>query len=304
MPRLAGRVVQLEYLQERGAMVRDRPFRPGRARRRPDGHTAGVDLKLPEPVAPGFERWVASNRERALETLTFAEIRKGAQALSSLYLERRGAGRVAERSVEGRGKRAAFASYYAPLHFLATAGVLQCIGADFLKGVTRVHDLGCGTGAVGAAVVAFAPERVDVSAIDRSGWALAEAKRSYQAFGARARTRRGILPRDLPRKSSDEDLFVLGWFANELASDERDALFAALLRHLEGGARLLLLEPLAGGVSPWWSEAVAFFESAGVRAGPEKWQIERPDWIAQLDRATLLDHRSVGARYLIAGQGA
>jgi SAM-dependent methyltransferase len=260
-----------------------------------------VDLTLPESVAPGFDRWVADNAARALETLTFAEIRKGAQALSSLYLERRGGGRVAERSVEGRGKRAAFASYYAPLHFLATVGVLQSVGADFLGAATRVHDLGCGTGAVGAAVAALSPGRIEVSAIDRSGWALAEAKRSYQAFGARARTRRGVLPRDLPRKSGPEDLFVLGWFANELASSEREALFAALLRHVEAGARMLMLEPLAGGVSPWWSECVATFESVGAHARQEKWQIERPDWVAQLDRASLLDHRSVGARYLVAG---
>ena len=275
----------------------------GRAARGAPGHNAGVDLELPERVEAGFDRWVESNSERALEGLTFSEIRKGAQALSSLYLERRGDGRVAERSVEGRGKRAAFASYYAPLHFLATAGVLQSIGADFLRGLARIHDLGCGTGAVGAAVAAFAPEPVEVCAIDRSGWALGEARRSYQAFGVRARTRRGVLPRDLPRKSGPEDLFALGWFANELAAEQREALFVALLRHVESGARLLLLEPLAGGVSPWWSECVATFEPVGARVGREKWQIDRPSWIAQLDRASLLDHRSVGARYLVAGQG-
>ena len=254
---------------------------------------------MPEAVQAAFERWVTGSSARALESLTFAEIRKGAQALSSLYVERRGEGRVAERSVEGRGKRAAFATYYAPLHFLATAGVVLQAGEEFLSEVERVHDLGCGTGAAGAAVAALAARPIELRGLDRSGWALAEAKQSYAEFGARARVKRGTLPRDWPRKLGPGDLVVLGWMVNELADAQRDQVLEAAGRAVEGGAKLLLLEPLAGRVSPWWSEWSPRFEALSIAPGQCKWQIARPGWIAQLDKASLLNHRSIGARYFI-----
>lgn len=271
---------------------------PPHARCAAGRHTGRVDLGLSEGQRAVFEQWVEGVSARALESLTFAEIRKGVQALSSLYVERRRGGRIAERSVEGRGKRAAFASYYAPLHFLTAVGVLRETGGDFLDGVSRVHDLGCGTGAAGAAVVAIMPQRLEVRALDRSGWALKEAAHSYAAFGAPARVKRGVLPRDLPRSTGAGDLLLLGWLVNELADAQRDALLSALLERVEGGAKLLLLEPLSGAISPWWKQWLPRFEAAGIAAGQSKWEIERPDWVVRMDRASLLNHRSVGARYL------
>ena len=70
---------------------------PQQSSRRCAGRTAillSMQIKLPEPLHDAFERWVAGVSARALESLTFAEVRKGAQALSSLYLERRREGRV------------------------------------------------------------------------------------------------------------------------------------------------------------------------------------------------------------------
>src|SRR6187549_1523528 len=69
------------------------------------------------------------------------------RALSSAYVERRHA--VAS-GLDGAGKRAAFALYYAPLHFRATSHVLHAVGAASPPPRTIV-DLGCGTGAAGAA---------------------------------------------------------------------------------------------------------------------------------------------------------
>ena len=48
------------------------------------------------------------------------------------------------------GKRAAFALFYAPLHFMAVTAVVQALGADAPPPASIV-DLGCGTGVAGAA---------------------------------------------------------------------------------------------------------------------------------------------------------
>jgi hypothetical protein len=97
-----------------------------------------------------FDAWHAALRRRFERDLTFAEIRKGVQALSSLYVSRRS--RLSESAAvfDGEGKRAAFALYYAPLHFIITHHVVGEIGFDAVP-AAKLWDLGCGTGAGGAA---------------------------------------------------------------------------------------------------------------------------------------------------------
>jgi SAM-dependent methyltransferase len=228
--------------------------------------------------------------------LEFKEIRKGAQALSWLYVERRAGADLAARAVEGRGKRAALATYYAPLHFLATHYALAGIGPSRFGAVRRVVDLGCGTGAAGAAVARML-DVADVVAIDRSGFALSEARHTYAAFGLLAQTKRALLPDAAPRPQAG-DLWVLGWAVNELDAGARDGLGARVVGALQRGVRLLLLEPLAGGVSPWWAEWCSALGAHGVVDFESKTRIVQPEWIARLDRAAALDHRVVGARVL------
>src|SRR5258705_12172164 len=103
--------------------------------------------------------------------LTFAEVRKGLQALSSLYVERRQkiAGGAA---LEGAGKRAAFALYYGPAHFLLVRAIVRALGAT--SGLRTVLDLGCGTGAAGAAWALETGAAVD--GVERCGWAGGETR--------------------------------------------------------------------------------------------------------------------------------
>ena len=55
-----------------------------------------------------WNRWLTALEQRALADLTFAEVRRGVQALSSLYVERRE--RLQETGALGsRAKQAAFA---------------------------------------------------------------------------------------------------------------------------------------------------------------------------------------------------
>jgi SAM-dependent methyltransferase len=257
-------------------------------------------IALPDDVRRRFDAWLAAEIERE-KPLGVREIRQGVRALSALYVEERGRGELARRAVGGAARRAALATYYAPLHFLvAFAAGAALLGAR--PAPRRVLDLGCGTGAAGAAAALATDGAAAVLAVDRSPWALGRARRTYAAFGLAARTRRGALPAALPGLRAG-DLAVLGWAVNELGAEARAHLLSALARGVARGARLLLLEPLAAAASPWWDEAAARLATAGVRATLFKRALERPAWIETLDAAAGLDHRTLGARVL-AGPAA
>lgn len=258
--------------------------------------------KLKPPAAPGlsrelqerFEAWIEA--AAASEPLRFPELRKGVQALSARYVERRGKSGATAGAFSGAGLRTAFASFYAPLHFLAAHYVALELPASFRSGVRRVVDVGAGTGAVGAAV-SLAAGQAPVLALDRSGWALAESRQSFRLLGTRGRTRRVELPDGLPRLGRG-DLITAGYVLNELPVKAREQLTVTFARALESGARLLVLEPLARGISPWWEESARRLTPSGVEAALFKWRIERPAWIERLDDASGLDHREIGARAL------
>jgi SAM-dependent methyltransferase len=244
-----------------------------------------------------FDAWLEAARSRQLQGLELRDVRKGVQALGALYLERRPGADLGARAREGRAKRAALATCYAPLHFLAVHHALASIGPARLGSIDGVVDLGCGTGGAGAAA-AIAVGAARVLAIDRSGFALDEARRTLAAFGLHATTRRGRLPAaaPAPRPAS---LWVLGWVVNELDDAARDALLGTLQRALAGGVALLLLEPLAGPVSPWWRSFALALAPHGVEEPRFKVRLALPEWIARLDRAAGLDHRVLGARVLV-----
>jgi len=102
---------------------------------------------------------MAALERRHLSQLGFAEVRRALQALSSLYVERRG--RLASgAALESEGKRAAFALFYGPLHFLVVRGMVRALGASSPP-PGRIVDLGCGSGAAGAAWALEAGGRAD-----------------------------------------------------------------------------------------------------------------------------------------------
>lgn len=254
-----------------------------------------------------FDAWQERALARFLPPLTFPELRRGVQALSSLYVERRGGGDLASRSLEGAGKRAAFACFYAPLHFLTLAHALK---DETLGAPRRIVDVGCGTGAAGAAlacVLASAPApRPRLLALDRSGFALGETRHTHAAFGLRGATRRGVLPGALPPLGRG-DLAIVAWCANELSEEARGGLLAALLGGAAQGAAVVVAEPLATGAAPWWRDWVGAFAPAGGRAREARARLTLPDSLARLDRAAGLDHEELGARVLVvpgAGLGS
>src|SRR5258707_8699817 len=96
-----------------------------------------------------FTRWMAALEARHLAELTFPEVSRALRALSSTYVERRQ--KLAEgAALSGAGKRAAFALFYGPLHYLLLTHIIERL-PDATADVRTLPDLGCGTGASGAA---------------------------------------------------------------------------------------------------------------------------------------------------------
>src|SRR3954470_13269063 len=92
---------------------------------------------------------MAALEAKHLAALTFSEVSRALRALSSTYVERREK-LAAGAALSGAGKRAAFALFYGPLHFLLLAHIVDNLpGAK--TDVQTLVDLGCGTGASGAA---------------------------------------------------------------------------------------------------------------------------------------------------------
>jgi hypothetical protein len=242
-------------------------------------------------VTDPFLAWFAALERRHLEALEFREVRKALQALSSLYVERRG--RLAEgAALDSAGKRAAFALFYGPLHFLLIRSIVRELKAAAVP-PRAVLDLGCGTGAAGAAWALECVPKPAIEGIDASGWATGEAGWTYARLGLKGQARRGDLAR--VALGGRETAVVAAFTVNELEATARDALRARLLDH--DGA-VLVVEPLARGVTPWWPEWEAAFRAAGGRADEWRFPAALPKALKLLDRAAGLDHAQLIARSL------
>jgi precorrin-6B methylase 2 len=244
-----------------------------------------------------FDGWLADLEARHLADLAFPEVSRALRALSSAYVERRD--RLTRgAALNGAGKRAAFALFYGPLHFLLVREVVARLPQACERQRTIV-DLGCGTGAAGAAWASACRRAPRVMGIDRHPWALQEAARTYHAFGLQARTERALVgERRLPKEPAS---FVAAFTANELDEASRAALLAQLVERIGRGDRVLIVEPIARRTAPWWSAWQREIEAAGGRADEWRIPVERPPIVAKLDRAAGLDHRELTGRSLYAG---
>ena len=185
---------------------------PRRRRRTPRGRwEAPLCRRCRRSSRSASSGWIEAAAAR--EPLTFPEIRRGVRALSARYVESRGEDGGVAGALGGAGLRAAFTTYYAPLHFLTAFAAALSLPAAWRTGIERVIDLGAGTGAVGAAL-ALAAGGAPVLALDRAAWALGEARRTFSALGVAGRTRRAELPAGVPSLRPG-DLLSAGFVLNE-----------------------------------------------------------------------------------------
>jgi len=243
------------------------------------------------------DAWYAALEARHLATLTFTEVRRALQALSFLYVERRDRlGRGA--ALDGAGKRAAFALFYGPLHFLIVREIVRALHA-FDPPPRRIVDLGCGTGAAGAAWALSAGGRPAVSGVEGSGWAIGEAEWNLRTLGVTATLRRGNLV-GAPLGAAGEGI-VAAYAVNELDDGARAELLRRLLAAHGKGSRVLVVEPIARGPAPFWPAWVDAFRAAGGRDDTWRFPAAFPERMRLLDKAAGLDHREMTARSLWIG---
>jgi SAM-dependent methyltransferase len=238
-----------------------------------------------------FDKFLEALEQRHLADLRFSDVTRALRALSSAYVERRETALAGGAALDGAGKRAAFALYYGPIHFLLVQHIMRELGGMPAPGT--IVDLGCGTGVAGAAVASVAGA-TQVRGIDTHPWALDEARFTYRSLGLGGETRRAHAAKT--RFPPDTSFIVAAFVVNELSERDR----AALLANLKG-QRALIIEPISRRISPWWPEWEKAFIAAGGRSDEWKFRIEPPPIVKRLARAAGLHPEVLTARSLLRG---
>ena len=242
---------------------------------------------------PDLESWLAALEERHLANLTRPELTRALRALSSCYVERRD--RLAHGgALEGAGKRAAFALFYAPLHFLAVTQIVHALGAHERR-LREIVDLGCGTGAAGAAWTMASTDRPSVAGIDRSAWAVQEANWTYRHFSLRGRATIADVVRTSPR-ADPRSAVLLAYAVNELAPEARRTLLERIVDRARAGAAVLIVEPIARRGADWWNEWSSRLTSEGARVDEWRFTAELPALLRSIAKGAGLDPRELTAR--------
>ena len=255
------------------------------------------------------ESWIDAVLARHTAALTTTEFNRALRALSVRYVERR-ASLAARSPIDSAGKRSAFAAFYAPLHFLTTREIVRALGAHTGQFDTIV-DLGCGTGVASAAWAMECSGRPKLQGIDKDDWAIGEAKWNWMSLGLAGRATRGDMVRSLEAlvspaatrgaRGSSRTAIVAGWSINELDNASRERLLPLLVTAANRGAKVLVIEPLARGVTPWWDEWAEAFGAAGGRADEWKFDVALPAPLARIDDTAGFSREGLGARTMGSG---
>ena len=242
-----------------------------------------------------LDSFLSAARERYLADLTQPELTRALRALSSIYVERRS--KLASGDAMGTaGKRAAFALFYGPLHFLTVREISRALTAAS-GASSRVVDLGCGTGAAGGA---WALETgAGIEGYDVNAWAVAEAAWTYRTLGLRGSARR--VPIDRVKLHDTRSDLIVAYVLNELPGDARERMRGRLFEASRNGHRLVIVEPLARAAAPWWPEWERDALACGGRADEWRFKVALPEFLRTLDKGAGLDHRELTARSLAIG---
>jgi hypothetical protein len=258
-------------------------------------------------LAMSHGEWLRALIDRHTSPYSRPEFLKAVRALSSRYVENRD--RLGWRSpLDSAGKRSAFAGFYAPLHYVTTRAIVRSLPVP--PRLSRIVDLGCGTG---VAALAWAEGRVSppvIAGIDHSAWALEEMRWNCQRLGLSCRTHRASLVDALAREgagsrraSLDGTGFLCAWSLNELPGAERDRAQTGLLAAHARGACVLVIEPMALSAVPWWAGWVGPVTAAGGRTDEWRFEPALPVELAELDAAAGFRREHLTARSFWLGHG-
>ena len=256
-----------------------------------------------------FDDWLAAAEKRYLADLTRPELGRALRALSSCYVERRG--KLAEGApLATAGKRAAFALFYGPLHFLTVRAIAQNsiaveaqhaspseLGTGQPSSARPVYDLGCGTGAAGAAWALV--RGGTVHGYDVNPWAVNEAAWTYRTLGISGTTSR--VPLEKVRFPTTPATLLAAYLVNELPEEARAALLPRLLKAARERCEVIVVEPISRTLTPWWASWQREFEQAGGRFDEWRFKAELPPLLRDLDRSSGLDHKELTAKSLRIG---
>jgi Methyltransferase domain len=234
---------------------------------------------------------------RHLADLRVPEVTRALRALSSAYVQRRQA-LARGAALDSHGKRAAFALFYAPLHFMVVRHIVLALGAQSPPPSTIV-DLGCGTGAAGAAWALAGGGSSRIVGLDRHPWAVEEARWTYARLGLDGQARQADVARFRPPRG--KVAIVGAYVLNELPEAARDPLVNTMIDAAGVGARVLIVEPISRAVTPWWDDVAARARKIGGRTDEWTIAIDLPPMLALFDKAAGLNHREIKARSLFIG---
>jgi len=252
---------------------------------------------------PKVASWLEALDRRHLAQLTAPEVARALKALSTRYVERRST-LSSGAALDSAGKRAAFALFYAPVHFFTLSRIVRSLPSA-IEHVSEIIDVGCGTGAAGASWAGEihaennrAPGTARVAGFDRHPWAVSEANWTYREL----RLRGHAVQSDARRAAingKQGSAIVLAYTVNELLPEVRDVLLPRLLTAHARGTRVLVAEPIARRtVVSWWGTWRLAFEGSGGREDEWRFPFELPTRQRDLARAAGLDPRELTARTL------
>jgi len=274
------------------------------------------------------DAWIAALVDRHVAPLRRSEFLKAVRALSARYVERHDdlPGRSA---LDSAGKRAAFGAFYAPLHFLTVREIVRALtpspgsaaapptapqpsmSARSEHRIDTLIDLGCGTGACGAAWALALPHRPTLRGFDVHPWAVAETNWNWRTLGLRGRAAAGDLVRETERlvaaggrQPLAHTAVIYGWSVNELDRATRDRLRPSILALGRLGARVLVVEPIAQSLVPWWQDWARAFAGAGGRADLWKFDTPLPAPLRDLDAEAGFQREGLGARTCALNMGS
>ena len=236
--------------------------------------------------------WMTAAERRYLADLRIQEITPALRALSSSYVERRshGDGKRVHGALDTAGKRAAFALYYAPLHFIAVSEAVHALNLTN-PAPKSIVDLGCGTGAAGAAWSLAAGCAPTVVGRDRHPWAVSEARWTLSQLELNGLAKQGDVARLRPGRAGESA--VAAYTLNELPDAVRQHVEQHLCERARRGGRVLIIEPLARAVVPWWNDMAKRLSALGGRADEWKLPVEVPPIVRELGTAAGLNFREL-----------